>query len=284
MDNIILDSLPKEVVITMENYFDDGKYVNDFKMTGNSKGFTISLHFCNKQCDLDQPWSPGLINKSPSTRRHDQLRRHRWEDSIVNRLTPCSVAQPPSVISRSTLCDISGTSLEKVNKNTACQTENELCVNASTCTDSDDCDSEDYNAIENLDTPDGTSDKDNVEECARCNKELSSEEQYRQNILDKDRNKQFHKIVHDTRNDGSVVYGLTDDVIFSIDEINKRYETWAIHDRISDKKCEKVFQLIHQWPAARPQKCQYGVDTLELILPDVMEQQRNNNYGTTNYG
>ena len=76
MEHSLLVNLPKEGVQTMENYIKDGKYVNYFKVNGNSHGFSVTIHFCNAKNDLDPLWSPGISNtcayKSPSNRRRDE--------------------------------------------------------------------------------------------------------------------------------------------------------------------------------------------------------------------
>ncbi len=88
MENGLLQNLPKEVVQTMDTYIRDGKYVNDFRIIGNSRGFSITIHFCNKLNDLDPCWSPGITSscayKSPSNRRRDERRRLSFERSILN--------------------------------------------------------------------------------------------------------------------------------------------------------------------------------------------------------
>ena len=50
-------------------------------------------------------------------------------------------------------------------------------------------------------------------------------------------------MVHDTRDGQSKVYGETDDVIISVDEINMKYETWGIHNKEGDQRCDEVFQF-----------------------------------------
>ena len=71
-----------------------------------------------------------------------------------------------------------------------------------------------------------------------------------------------------------MVYGLTDDIIISVDEINMKYNSWAIHDRSSDEELSEIYNLVHKWPRANSKKCKYGVDTLDIILPDILAHQR----------
>ena len=106
-------------------------------------------------------------------------------------------------------------------------------------------------------------------------KKLSHDEQiYRENIMDKRRNLNFTKIVHDTRNEQSKVYGITDDMIFSVDENNKKYFTYAMHDAKGDKVCRDIKEMIERWPSAKPAKCEYGVWCLKTLLPDILKSNR----------
>ena len=82
-----------------------------------------------------------------------------------------------------------------------------------------------------------------------------AEQQYRQNIKDTRRNTKFTKMVHDTRDGNSKVYGLTDDLIVSVDEKACKYWTWAIHDQ--DKKCNEICEMSHKWPGADAKRCKY---------------------------
>ena len=104
------------------------------------------------------------------------------------------------------------------------------------------------------------------------NKIGNTEAQYRKNIRNKQRNLTFDKIVHDTRNEGSVVYGMTDDLIILVDEKNCKYSTWAKHDK--DKKCDEILELLQKWPPASHKRCKYGVDTLHTLLPDIVQSEQ----------
>ena len=53
-----------------------------------------------------------------------------------------------------------------------------------------------------------------------------------------------------------------------------RYNTYGIHERICDEECGELYHLIHKWPRATPKKCRYGVDTLDILLPDIVEKLR----------
>ena len=82
----------------------------------------------------------------------------------------------------------------------------------------------------------------------------------------------FEKIVHDTRNEGSVVYGMTDDLIILVDEKKCKFTSWAKHDR--DKKSDEIVELLQRWPPANPNHCKYGVDTLHTLLPDIVKSEQ----------
>lgn len=97
------------------------------------------------------------------------------------------------------------------------------------------------------------------------------EESYRKRLLDPTRNKTFKKIVHDWRNSESKVYGQTDDLIIEVDEVKMKYQTYAVHDKEKNRDCQRIFDLLQQWPAAMESKCQYGVDTLRQLLPDIVQ-------------
>ena len=81
-------------------------------------------------------------------------------------------------------------------------------------------------------------------------------------------------MVHDTRGGKSLVYGLTDDMVFSADEIEMQYQAWGHYDRFDDEKCNEIYQCLQRWPDANPQKCQYGIYTLNSVLTQVVEGER----------
>ena len=271
MDSNIVEHLPKEIVNTLDMYFDEGKFVNDFRITGNAKGFSITLHFCNPAVngDLDT-WSPGLNHKSPSARKHDHNRRLKWEESILKSPTLDTTAKDNpqhTCEDKAISCDLH-----------IDQTENVNIEGEDECQDSsDDKTTQDVkdNSVRHDSSISSDCDGGKEEEENDKPAELDeSEMQYRQNILKTNRNKVFHKIVHDTRNGQSMVYGLTDDIIISVDEINMKYNSWAIHDRSSDEELSAIYNLVHKWPRANSKKCRYGVDTLDIILPDILAHQR----------
>ena len=74
--------------------------------------------------------------------------------------------------------------------------------------------------------------------------------QYRINIVDRKRNLKLKKLVHDTRNKQSKVYGLADDIVISVDEINKKYFSWGICDIEDQQEYLEMCELLHRWPAA----------------------------------
>ena len=102
----------------------------------------------------------------------------------------------------------------------------------------------------------------------------NDERQYKLNIFDRRRNTRFIKMVHDSRNGENIVYGQTDDMMISVDENKRRYESHAIYDRKDSKKINAIYELLQRWPSAKPDKCRYGVDTLRLLLPDIIEHER----------
>ncbi len=72
-------------------------------------------------------------------------------------------------------------------------------------------------------------------------------------------NKQFHKLIHDSRNGTCKVYGLTDDMIICVDEIKKRSFTWHVQDKEANSECKEIYELLGRWPKANESKCKYGV-------------------------
>ena len=91
----------------MESFFDDGKFVNDFKIIGNNKGFSVTIHLCNQPCDtLD--WSPGISSKSPAVLKRDRQRLQQWHES-----RPISCQKSVPRISRETSCNIDGMHTEQ---------------------------------------------------------------------------------------------------------------------------------------------------------------------------
>ena len=268
MDSNIVEHLPIEIVNTLDMYFDEGKYVNDFRITGNSKGFSITLHFCNPAVGDLETWSPGLKHKSPSARQHDHNRRLKWEESILKTPTTCDTSvgtnPQPASADKGIECDLSIESDEVTDVNIEVDNgyhDNHGELSQEITNGKQDSSRSDDGNSEGEDSPM----PETVDE---------SEMNYRQNILKQNRNKSFSKVVHDTRNGHSKVIGISDDIIITVDEIDMRYNTYAIHDRNCDEECGELYYLVHKWPRANPKKCRYGVDTLDIMLPDIVAQLR----------
>ena len=75
-ENKLCDYLPQPVVIMLDHFFNAGKCVNDFKLTGNSHGYSLTLHIADTPLHPPE-WSPGS-RKSKSTCHHDHQRRNLW--------------------------------------------------------------------------------------------------------------------------------------------------------------------------------------------------------------
>ena len=287
MDNIIVDNLPKEVVNTMDIYFREGKYVIDFRITGNVKGYSLTIHFCNPPChDNLESWSPGIINKSPAARTRDLNRRLRWKQSLVESPNQyCNVAsQTKQFINAATSCQLNTEEgIVNINKHLTFDGKDEkhalggdsACIvdNDQVLPCSKESDRKDSNAVATNDlTYDGQDEQHALggdsAHLADNEKSLPSSEEsdmmdsnspnvflidmnrqnnasngvaddnsndtsethsmdihvehkpseVKQNILDNGRNNCYKKIVHDTRNKQSIVYGLADDIVNQVDE------------------------------------------------------------------
>ena len=305
-----MDKLPKEVLNTMHMFFDEGKFVNDFRVIGNSNGYSVTIHFCNEPSNDLDTWSPGIKTKSPSTRAYDMNRRIRWGESskyspTVPRPVACgllSSTPTASGVDKSTSYDVnidsdmtenvnnsdpigSGLSVDnnERNENTLHDVTDDSIVNDTESLhglrqDSDglssgEVDQGSPNSIE-TDIKDCAKDDGLTTETEDSTTDDKDEIQYKCNILKHSRNKSFNKIVHDTRNSESKVYGLSDDVIVLVDELNMKYESWAIHDKEQNERCAEIYNLLHKWPRANSSKCKYGYETLSVILPEIVEHQR----------
>ena len=306
---VVNEQLPKPVMTVLEMLFQEGNAVHDFKIIGNQHGYSITLHISDPQ-SVQSHLSPGR-HRSPSTIQHDLGRQHDWmlrsgspvpfgDVSEIHcgakceqktTVTACSQLHNAETNTESTHDDISlnhigvqvdrrGLDLHDAETNTE-QIHNTDIV--------------DFNNVDaKVDTNDLSSQSDDesaVTDCGECDEKeihteeikqpLSPEEKYEQNIRDHNRNNMFHKMVHDTRNNGSKVYGQTDDMIIEIDEINQKWESWAIHNREEDKYVDEVMNLIHKWPPAIPSKCEYGVETLDTMLPEIVSQSRSCWFGAS---
>ena len=280
MDTNICDNLPKELVIMMDTFFTDGKYVNDFKITGNNKGFSVTIHLCNQPCSTPE-WSPGITYKSPAALKRDKERQRNYIDSrsMLNsteipvgsaaKLVVTNNNTSVSMINRSTSCDISTITEEQFVNNDknfgSTNDQNTGSSNLVLCTD--------YSTpiIDNMHEKSAS-----VEDC-EDNLSLNSdnsEKDFICKVKDSARNKSYKKVVHDTRNGQSKLYGLTDDIVVCHDITNRTYNTWAVHDRQHDALCEEIIQLIQRWPSANSKHCKDGIDTISMILPDIVKQMR----------
>ena len=106
----------------------------------------------------------------------------------------------------------------------------------------------------------------------KMRKHVVTERIYKCHILDSSRNKDYMKIVHDTRNGESHVYGETDDMIVSVNETKNTYSSWATHDR--DKRSDEIYSLIQKWPSANKKNCDYGMFAIRAVLPDIKKQHQ----------
>ena len=307
MDSSILDSLPKEVLDVLDSFVKDGKYVNDFRITGNTKGFSLTIHFCNAHHDENQAiWSPGIIAKSPSNRKRDLQRRH-WEQSILQ--SPSELASDcnkdttagdyeaiDNNVNNNKCTDVNGmdASEDKFGNKSGTKSDSLHCygdsIKDSHSNRSDKSSDTDYSKDESshakhnkVDVPcdndssvltepdvnDGT-----AEAKGKSKTEQKLEAAYAVNIMDTGRNKVFTKIVHDTRSGDSKVYGMTEDLIVKVDEQKRRYYSYAIYDKQFDKHILELYDLISKWPRANSGKCTYGYKTLSVVLPDIVASER----------
>ena len=277
------------------NYFKKGNTVDSFKVVCNNHGYSLTLHLAKPKNDLSD-YFPGPLatpksikHKSPSNIKRDFSRRQSFksneqfgmmnnDSSIVS--NDIDLAIPKETVSVSVF-----DGEQHVNETfdiNADQMQDDQASGASK-TDSDD---------RLVETDTGVDDKtpykeeiksdekaDSVE-CGHKSKEKEGEKEdineeckYRENLRNKDRNKNYSKIVHDTRDGVSKVYGMTDDLIISVDEKMKKYQTYAMHDKKSVKLCKDIYELLCRWPNANPQKCEYGMYCLKTLLPDIVKAE-----------
>ena len=293
------EHLPKVILMLFETLFTEGQCVNDYKIVGNKHGHSITLHITHPS--VQSELSPGK-HRSPSTSHYSFQRQLNWqmhntpmasdthtkhEDSLqMNNMTiNCSKGIKKDVIKdESEACigtetlvtdsdikssiDISQCEIAPSEKDIA-ESEENVKINATAglgdkmLSQTDDGKIGSYNGEEDdvRTTCSGTSTQNGQDD---------KEEQYRKRLLNPNRNKTFMKIVHDRRNEESKVYGQTDDLIIEVDEVKMKYQAYAIHDKERNRDCQRIFNLLQQWPDAIHSKCQYGVDTLRVMLPDIV--------------
>ena len=276
----------------------------------------IGVQYC--LCASNNKRSPGKV-KSPSTLNRD-MQRHQdlWDRSTPLAMEEFCQAEPLEksymrsdndlrlVDNDNTALTEDGDAVDQLNKATSCdqidkidvQVNTDYGIGVSIGTDLDGFESKmsimDTSAQVTNDSfnETGVTIKDEViltKQQAQSEKgsihsgmKLSDKQIYVQNMKDKSRNLSFSKMVHDTRNEHSNVYGITDDMIFSVDERKRTNLYWAVHDAKRNKECKEIKELIERWPAANATKCEYGVRCLNKILPDVMKQNRADYFGTSN--
>ena len=301
MSEIMAETLPKELVDTLDKYLSEGKCVRDFRILGNSKGFTVTIHLVNPPCGDQDCWSPGISSKSPSTRRHDQQRFGEWQKSILEQSSPTLMNEKHTgdMVNKAISCDLGTTTEPYVNK--VSEPDGELCCDrtdeskidvqelereckcnndsiakmsdteVSLAQDDTHCSGSDA-SNDSVDTSKGNEENNDGQKGIKTHHSEATDN-FNRNIMDRKRNLKYHKIVHDVRDGQSQVYGQTDDMIILVDEKNRKYDTWAINDR--DKKCDEIYEVLQRWPSAKPDRCRYGVDTLNLLLPDILQRERN---------
>ena len=45
----------------------------------------------------------------------------------------------------------------------------------------------------------------------------------------------------------------------------------------------EIYANIKKWPPAKVSKCKYGIDTLDFILPDILDRHRQDPEGPVTY-
>ena len=291
----IIDQFPKAAMVMVKSLFDEGKCISDFKVVGNSFGYSLTFHITDVPSVLPD-WSRGR-HRSPSSTQYSQNRRQNWIES-------CSPPQKDSSqdIHSGTESNRDACGLEQLGvseKTPECKqlhiVNDDSLSDASQLIDNDN--GENKIVITTLSNGDKNGcPNDNLlinDDVVYVESEqivekstFTPDEQYKNNILDDQRNRKYNKIVHDTRNDESRVYGQCDDLIVSVDEKKKRYTSWAIHDRYESTQCQAIYDQLKKWPAANTDKCKYGVETLIMLLPDIVKRGRVNPDGqskTVNY-
>ena len=291
MDNMMMDMLPIDVVHILDMLFKKGNTVKDFKLAGNSHGFSITLHLCNPHGNhID--WSPNNINstqsqhKSPANHSRDQLRRQEWlskqpESSspmLCNRVVSKDVGQQCVLPEVSKLVTLNTTTPDS-GVNTSQSTKvsvNNAYTHSDISTDSDDSSSD-------TDT-DTVSDKCTTQEKSEAARQQLvllndnvAKQRFLTNICDAKRNKTFNKIVHDRRKGENCLFGLTDDLMIFVDVTNEKF----CHDILLDgnvlnetSEGLNMMQCLKQWSPITGGAHTAGVDMLKLLLPNLVEEHQ----------
>ena len=59
-----------------------------------------------------------------------------------------------------------------------------------------------------------------------------------------------------------------------MDEVNCKWESWAVHDKDENAKVEDIVTVLKKWPSANTKRCKYGVDTLHVLLPEIIGSEK----------
>ena len=296
----------------MGSLFEKGNTVNSYRLFGNTHGFSITFQLCqpksatpgiSEYSPLTTPNSKKHY-KSPSALKRDQIRIDNFifeqestpllkgQKDEANSFLEKAVNMESETSTQGDKQELRHDMIDQDTQNDECtaavsdEPEQEPChredENDAVITVKDKAEKKNEGESDNNrtshDSKQGKEHGDDVQlpvdNAASADDKIEDKERlYKQNIQNKKRNMEYNKIVHDTRDEGSMVYGVTDDLVISVDENNCKYTSWAKHDK--DKRCEEIQHLVERWPEANPKRCKYGIYSLNTILPEIVlsEQQ-----------
>ena len=233
MESSIMDKIPEEAIDMMTLLFERGNIVKDFKIIGNQRGFSMTLHIC--QPAADSVMSPVGGSSTPShhksyaTSTRDRQRRATWlsKDSVQSQCY-LQLYNTKSEI----MCDVQNKCAEVQTCDTECITEAisdtdmDTCMNSKTLVDVNSENSKEYDKI-NLDKvcegkklPCSA-----IERTQSVLKDNDDEKQtFKKNVNNHCRNAMFSKIVKNHMQGDNCIVGLSDDLLIMVE--NKSFKHW----------------------------------------------------------
>ena len=294
----ITDHLPVDAIDIMKMLFERGNVVKDFKLSGNSRGYSMTLHITHSETSPTQ-WTPASMGtplstplsngKSPSASQRDYNRRQTWitdknpkgspiatqteEETFLGEIDPNLVEYFEA--------EITSSPIDTIRKSGSHNCLTKIGV------DSDSDMTEDQPMVcgnpghmkPMLDTPNSDK-KCNVFRTVELAQRVLKDQTYakcvfKDAILNPCRNAMYCKMVHNNQTGTNCVVGLADDLLIRYDTTNKNFTHWIVtHLNNSDMQYKRCMDLLKASEPIAYGTHTEGVDKLVILLDKLVAQHQ----------
>ena len=267
MDFNLADHLPIGAMDIMHMLFKSGNMVKDFKLVGNCRGYSMTLHICNPE-DPSKHLSPRTDNQSvfrnktqsPSTLARNYDRRQSWLSNNND-------------IHASPICT-------KEVAIQVCETHNGENDELTSARVSNDTIEEDILQVRQAaKLKDVSKRKEHYSGVVQAQKVLNqntiAKQTFKINIQNQGRNAMFKKIVNDKIHGPSCVIGMSDDLIIRYNDESKAFTHWIIaKESESDYAYRQIKYCVETSSSIHDGTHTDGVGTLESLLDRLVIQHQ----------